>query len=189
MAACLGAIVVMQVANVLLCRTERAPTFSARLRDNPLLLLGVAVELLLLALILYTPWGHRIFATAPLPVALHRRCALPSFRGLCLSGVERAPRAVRPGDCGEHGEPRGRQPRLLRTRGLHLVERRGRLRHQLGWGRSWSIARDEGLEATCPLEATMAPTSTRWPPAWDGRACAPEALPASQGSCRVRRGD
>jgi sodium/potassium-transporting ATPase subunit alpha len=70
MAACLGAIVVMQVANVLLCRTERAPTFSARLRDNPLLLLGVAVELLLLAIILYTPWGNRIFATAPLPVTL-----------------------------------------------------------------------------------------------------------------------
>jgi sodium/potassium-transporting ATPase subunit alpha len=69
MAACLGAIVVMQVANVLLCRTERAPTFPVRPRDNPLLLLGVGVELLLLLLLVYTPWGNRVFATAPLPAA------------------------------------------------------------------------------------------------------------------------
>ncbi|WP_404372852.1 cation-translocating P-type ATPase [Corallococcus coralloides] len=70
MAACLGAIVVMQVMNVLLCRTERAPTFSVRLRDNPLLFVGVAVELLLLGFIVYTPWGNRVFATAPLPGSL-----------------------------------------------------------------------------------------------------------------------
>ncbi|GMT99435.1 hypothetical protein KH5H1_35540 [Corallococcus caeni] len=69
MAACQGAIVVMQVCNVLLCRTERAPTFSVRPRDNPLLFVGVAVELLLLGFILYTPWGNRVFATAPVPAA------------------------------------------------------------------------------------------------------------------------
>ncbi|WP_216622749.1 HAD-IC family P-type ATPase [Corallococcus exercitus] len=67
MAACLGAIVVMQVCNVLLCRTERAPTFSVRLKDNPLLFVGVAVELLLIGFILYTPWGNHVFATAPVP--------------------------------------------------------------------------------------------------------------------------
>jgi magnesium-transporting ATPase (P-type) len=33
------------------------------LRQNPLLLLGLGVELGLILFIVYTPWGNRIFAT------------------------------------------------------------------------------------------------------------------------------
>ncbi|MGE3296350.1 MAG: cation-translocating P-type ATPase [Porticoccaceae bacterium] len=64
--ACLAAIVLTQVANLFLCRDPRASTLSLGLRGNRLLLWGVAVELLLLLAIVYTPWGQRLFGTAPL---------------------------------------------------------------------------------------------------------------------------
>ncbi len=65
--ACLAAIVVMQVANVLLCRHPRTPFWRFPLRGNPLLLWGVGAEILLILLIVYTPAGNLIFGTAPLP--------------------------------------------------------------------------------------------------------------------------
>jgi sodium/potassium-transporting ATPase subunit alpha len=34
---------------------------------NPLLLWGIMTELVILALIIYTPWGNAIFATSHLP--------------------------------------------------------------------------------------------------------------------------
>jgi calcium-translocating P-type ATPase len=68
--ACLAAIVVMQVANLFLCRSEREPAFAAGLRGNPLILLGIATELALIALIVYTPWGNTLFGTAPLGAAV-----------------------------------------------------------------------------------------------------------------------
>ena len=61
--ACLAAIVLMQVANVLICRSETQPI---SLRGNGLLAAGVALELLLGALIVYTPAGNSLFETAPL---------------------------------------------------------------------------------------------------------------------------
>ena len=64
--ACLAAIVLTQVANLFLCRHPRASAFSLELRGNRLLLWGVAVELLLLLAIVYTPWGQRLFGTAAL---------------------------------------------------------------------------------------------------------------------------
>ena len=67
--ACLGAIVLMQIANVFLCRSDRRPIFSLGLFSNKLILAGITVETLIIAAIVYTPWGHAIFGTAPLAVA------------------------------------------------------------------------------------------------------------------------
>ena len=63
--ACLLAIVMMQVVNVFLCRSERETAFAYRPSKNPLILAGIAVEIMLILLIVYYPWGHAVFGTAP----------------------------------------------------------------------------------------------------------------------------
>jgi magnesium-transporting ATPase (P-type) len=68
--ACLSAIIVMQVANVFLCRSRCESAFRFGLFSNPLLLLGIVVELTLILLIDYTPWGNTVFRTAPIPLAV-----------------------------------------------------------------------------------------------------------------------
>lgn len=65
--ATLATIIVMQMVNVLLCRDPRRSAFARDLPANPLIVLGLAVELVLILLITYTPWGNALFATAPLP--------------------------------------------------------------------------------------------------------------------------
>jgi calcium-translocating P-type ATPase len=67
-AACLSAIVVMQIANVLLCRSEHQSMFTRGIFNNKLLLLGIAAEIMIVLLIVYTFWGNRIFGTAPIPL-------------------------------------------------------------------------------------------------------------------------
>jgi sodium/potassium-transporting ATPase subunit alpha len=62
--ACLSAIIVMQVVNVFLCRSERGPAFARGPFRNRLLLAGIALEIALILLIDYTPWGNRLFGTA-----------------------------------------------------------------------------------------------------------------------------
>ena len=64
--ACLATIVMMQVVNVFLCRHPRRSALSFGLFGNPLILLGIAVELLLMLFIAYTPSGNWLFGTAPL---------------------------------------------------------------------------------------------------------------------------
>jgi magnesium-transporting ATPase (P-type) len=64
--ACLAAIVVMQVANVFVCRHPSAPAWAGRSLISPLLLWGVAAELALIIAIVYASWGNLIFGTAPL---------------------------------------------------------------------------------------------------------------------------
>jgi sodium/potassium-transporting ATPase subunit alpha len=64
--ACLSAIVVMQIANVFLCRDSRQPLFSRGLAGNRLILIGVAAEIAIILLIDYTPWGNAVFNTAPI---------------------------------------------------------------------------------------------------------------------------
>jgi sodium/potassium-transporting ATPase subunit alpha len=61
-------IVVAQIANVFACRSERLSIFTLGWFSNPLILIGVAVELTILMVIIYTPLGHLIFNTAPLPL-------------------------------------------------------------------------------------------------------------------------
>ncbi len=68
--ATLSAIILTQVVNVLLCKHPDSPLWRARLFDNPLILTGIALELLLLGLIDYTPWGQKVFGTAALPAEL-----------------------------------------------------------------------------------------------------------------------
>jgi calcium-translocating P-type ATPase len=65
--ACLSAIIVMQVANVFCCRSDRSSALTFRLGSNALLLWGIAIELLLIIAIDYTSWGNVLFGTAPIP--------------------------------------------------------------------------------------------------------------------------
>jgi magnesium-transporting ATPase (P-type) len=69
-AACLSAIIVMQVVNVFLCRDERTSAFAFGFFSNPLILWGIVTEVTLILLIDYTPWGNLIFGTAPLAPAV-----------------------------------------------------------------------------------------------------------------------
>jgi magnesium-transporting ATPase (P-type) len=64
--ACLAAIVVMQVVNVFLCRDPERSAFGLGLAANRLLLAGIVLELVLIAVIVYTPAGQAMFGTAPL---------------------------------------------------------------------------------------------------------------------------
>jgi len=64
---CLSAIVIMQVANVFICRSDRRSMFSRDLFSNKLILAGIALEIAIIAMIDYTPWGNAIFGTAPIP--------------------------------------------------------------------------------------------------------------------------
>jgi sodium/potassium-transporting ATPase subunit alpha len=63
-----AAIVIAQVANVFACRSERISVFRLGFLGNPFILWGIAVELALLALIVYTPPGNLVFGTEPLPL-------------------------------------------------------------------------------------------------------------------------
>ncbi|MBI3480204.1 MAG: cation-transporting P-type ATPase [Nitrosomonadales bacterium] len=64
--ACLSAIIAMQIVNVLLCRHPVMSSFSRGRHRNRLIGYGIVFELLLLLLIVYTPWGNALFGTAPL---------------------------------------------------------------------------------------------------------------------------
>ncbi|OHX36073.1 ATPase [Methylomonas sp. LWB] len=64
--ACLTAIIVMQIANVFLCKQRQRGLLATPLLDNRLILAGVAVEIALILAIVYTPWGNLLFGTAPL---------------------------------------------------------------------------------------------------------------------------
>ena len=66
--ACLAAIVMAQVVNVFVCRHPHESALRFRVADNPLLLIGVAVEVALILAIAYTPLGNAAFGTRPLPV-------------------------------------------------------------------------------------------------------------------------
>ncbi|MES4786986.1 MAG: ATPase, partial [Nitrospiraceae bacterium] len=56
-----------QIANVFACRSERVSIFRLGFLSNPFILWGIAVELILLALLVYTPFGNWILGTKPLP--------------------------------------------------------------------------------------------------------------------------
>jgi magnesium-transporting ATPase (P-type) len=62
----LAGVVMTQVGAVLGCRTDRVSVFRIGLFSNRLILLGIGIELLLLALLVYVPLLQRMFHTAPL---------------------------------------------------------------------------------------------------------------------------
>lgn len=66
--ACMSAIVLAQMVNVFVCRHPQLPFWRFGLRENPLLLLGLAVEAGVLIAIVYTAPGNQLFGTAPLPL-------------------------------------------------------------------------------------------------------------------------
>lgn len=62
--ATLSAIIVMQIVNVFLCRSSIRSIFSTGLFGNRLIIWGVALEIVLILLIDYTPWGNSVVDTA-----------------------------------------------------------------------------------------------------------------------------
>ena len=69
-------IVLAQVANVFACRSDRLSATRSGWFSNPLILWGIAIELILLAGITYTPIGHDIFGTGPVPAWIFGPLAL-----------------------------------------------------------------------------------------------------------------
>ncbi len=68
--ACLAAIVVAQVVNVFLCRHPREAAFSFPVTGNRLLLLGLAAEISLLLVIVFSSAGNWLFATQAFPAGI-----------------------------------------------------------------------------------------------------------------------
>jgi len=65
--ACLTAIIVMQIANVFLCRSASRSLLATGLLGNRLILWGVLLEVTLVLLIDYTPLGNFLLGTLPIP--------------------------------------------------------------------------------------------------------------------------
>lgn len=61
-----AAIVMAQGGMVFACRTEKASLFKTGFLTNKLILAGIAVELAVLCALVYTPFLHGLFNTAPL---------------------------------------------------------------------------------------------------------------------------
>ena len=62
--ACLNAIIVMQIVNVFLCRSSVRSVFARGIFSNRLILWGVVIEIGLVVVIDYTPWGNLVLGTA-----------------------------------------------------------------------------------------------------------------------------
>ncbi|OGO35368.1 MAG: HAD family hydrolase [Chloroflexi bacterium RBG_16_57_8] len=69
-AATLTAIVIAQIGNVLVCRSDRMSIFKIGVFSNPLVWIGVITEVVLIFAIVYAPPLQRIFSTAWLPATL-----------------------------------------------------------------------------------------------------------------------
>jgi len=63
--ACLVTIVLMQIANVFLCRSPSLSIFTLGPFSNRLILGGILVEIAIILLIVYTDLGNSLFGTAP----------------------------------------------------------------------------------------------------------------------------
>jgi magnesium-transporting ATPase (P-type) len=64
--ACLAGIIATQLANVFTCRSPSISITTLGLFSNPLVLVGIASELALAGIIIYTPFGNAIFGCAPI---------------------------------------------------------------------------------------------------------------------------
>ena len=64
--ACFSAIIISQIMNVFLCKIPNHSIWQGRFFDNPIILWGIALEIVLMIFIDYTPWGNLIFSTMPL---------------------------------------------------------------------------------------------------------------------------
>jgi sodium/potassium-transporting ATPase subunit alpha len=77
-------IVAAQVANVFACRSDRIAAFRLGWFSNPLILVGVAVELTILLIMTYSPVGHLVLGTASLPAWIFGPLAVGAI-GLLLA--------------------------------------------------------------------------------------------------------
>jgi len=59
-------IVVMQIANIFSCRSERLSAFRIGVLSNKLILVGIAFEIVFTLALLYTPFLQGLFTTTPL---------------------------------------------------------------------------------------------------------------------------
>jgi magnesium-transporting ATPase (P-type) len=82
--ACLIAIIIMQTANVFLCRSEIRPALAFGLKSNRLILTGILLGIVLLLLITYTGLGNRLFGTAPVTLEVWLLCLPMALALLCL---------------------------------------------------------------------------------------------------------
>ena len=64
--ACFSAIIATQLINVFLCKNPKQSIFGANWLDNHTILWGIALEITLLGIIVYTDWGRVIFGTFPI---------------------------------------------------------------------------------------------------------------------------
>jgi len=64
--ACLAGIIATQIANVFACRSPNISILTLGFFSNRLVLAGITSEVLLAALIIYTPLGNSLFACAPI---------------------------------------------------------------------------------------------------------------------------
>lgn len=64
----LAGIVLVQIANVFACRSDRLSAAGLGWFGNPLILWGIVLELALLATITYSPLANTVFGTSPLPL-------------------------------------------------------------------------------------------------------------------------
>jgi calcium-translocating P-type ATPase len=81
--ACLSGIIVMQIANVFLCRSATRSIFFTGLGGNRLILWGVVLEVVLILLIDYAHWGHILLGTAPISAKVWE-FLLPFAAGMVL---------------------------------------------------------------------------------------------------------
>ncbi|HIJ86772.1 MAG TPA: cation-transporting P-type ATPase [Desulfuromonadales bacterium] len=66
--ACLAGIIATQIANVFACRSPNVSILTLGIFSNRLVLAGIATEVLLAALIIYTPLGNSLFVCAPIGI-------------------------------------------------------------------------------------------------------------------------
>ena len=83
-------IVAAQVANVFACRSDRFSAFQLGWTSNPLVLLGIAVELTILLVMTYSPLGHLLLGTAALPAWIYGPLALGAIGLLLADGFKKA---------------------------------------------------------------------------------------------------
>ena len=64
--ACLSTIIIMQIVNVFLCRSNIRSVFTTGIAGNALIIAGVIVEMIVLLVINYTTWLKTLLGTYPL---------------------------------------------------------------------------------------------------------------------------
>jgi sodium/potassium-transporting ATPase subunit alpha len=89
-------IVILQIGNVFACRSSRESVFKLGIFSNKLIIIGIIVEVLLSAFIIYHPYGNKLFGTAPIGIDVWL-ILIPFSVGLLLAEEMRKAYAGRSG--------------------------------------------------------------------------------------------